>query len=482
MTQGKRSLIWLLATALTGTMALFSGIFLGAEHNFLLAFLLALSAIGIYFLQVFFVSDRNWLDFRAVFSGVWLGTIGLASMRLAEYQEVWLNKTWVVLSATYLCLQVGVTVGLKLAPSFSDKAVAVAKKLKIGRIHLKKHPNRLFGICVIATLVGLACFVANIAIKGFVPAFSNIFNAYVVFYTKLHVFAVAAVAVAPLCYYCIATQPLSLFKKVILGLCIFYLIFAFPILAVSRGVFVVAALGLSVCVYYLHGKRLWVLLLCIAVIGSGYMLASELRNYTNEQLNTFFQPSQIQLPNHSGDTDPSDPTDGNNGGGNTGNNTFSLSPKAAFLYSYLTVSHDNFNEAVQNNTTYTYGARQFAPFNVIVRSDRIEQMVSEAPNYFIRPHFNTVNLIGDFFYDFGIWGVMLCTLLWALIFGFIQGFYDKSKNIFVLFILCNTMVPVVLCFFASWMSNFTHWMIWGVAFLLAVAAYVSCSPRTIKDV
>lgn len=479
MTQKKQSAIWLIVTALVGFLALLSGIPLGAEKNFLLAFLLLGCAVAIYLLQVFFVADRNWLDFRAVFSAVWLGTIGLAPMRLAEYQVVWQDKTWLLMALAYLMLQLGVTAGLWLAPTLTQKVVAGAKKLKVGRLRLKLHPNRLFGICVVTTLIGLACFCANIAVKGFIPAFSNIYNAYVVFYTKFHIFSVAAVAVAPLCYYCIATQPLSLFKKIILGLCIFYLVFAFPILAVSRGVFVVAALGLAVCVYYLHDKRLWVLILCVAVIGSGYMFASKLRNYTDEQLSNFFPSTQIQLPNT---TEPSDPADEPGDTDNPGSNTFALSPKMAFLYGYVTVSHDNFNEAVHYSDSYTYGARQFVPFNVILRSDRINKTIEEAPNYFIRPHLNTINLIGDFFYDFGTVGVILCTLLWSLVFGMIQGFYEKSKNVFVLFALGNTMVPVALCFFASWMSNFTHWMIWGVALLLAVAAYTTLAPRKNKSV
>lgn len=478
--------IWLGATAAAGFLALLSGMFLNPVNHFLLAALLVAVAVCLYFLQVFLIADRNWLDFRAVFSGVWLGTIGLAVLRLAEYQTPWESKTWFLLAIAYLMLQLGVTLGLALAPAVCDKTIACAKKFKLGRLQLKWHPNRLFGLCVITTLIGLACFSINIAIKGFIPAFSNIYNAYTVFYTKFHVFSVAAVAVAPLCYYCIATQPLGLFKKIILGLCIFYLVFAFPILAVSRGVFIVAALGLAVCVYYLHDKRLWVLILSIAVIGGCYMFASELRNYTDEQMQIYFQPAQIQLPGSSNNTTPSDPTDSTDGTSDTdspnGDNgttvgTFSLSPKMAFVYSYLTVSHDNFNEAVAHTTEHTWGARQMIPFNVILRSQRLEDKVADVTFYQVSPLLNTINVIGDFFYDFGTVGVILCMLLWCVIFGIVQGFYERNKNIFILLILGNTMVPVAMCFFSTWLSNFTHWMIWGVALLLATAAYATLSLR-----
>lgn len=494
MIDGKQRYIWLGGTALAGFLALLSGILLGAEHNFLLAALLVVSAVCIYLLQVAFVADRNWLDFRPVFSGVWLGTIGLAALRLAEYQKVWLSKTWFLLALAYLVMQLGVTLGLRLAPAFCDKVMSGAKKLKVGKLWLKMHPNRLFGICVVTTLIGAACFGINIAIKGFVPAFSDIPNAYMYFYTKFHVFAVAAVAVAPLCYYCIATQPLNWVKKVILGLCIFYLVFAFPILAVSRGVFVVAALGLSVCVFYLHGKKLWVFILCVALIGAGYLFASELRNYTDDQLNAFFQPAQIQLPGVTQATDPTtESTDPSVTTGATGESTsvpdpqlqkepvrtFVLPPKAAFVYGYVTVSHDNFNEAVMHTTKHSMGARQLVPFNVILRSSWVDQKIASVPFRQVTPLLNTINLIGDFFYDFGAWGVGLCMLLWAVIFGIVQGFYERSKNIFALFILGNTMVPVAMCFFSTWMSNFTHWMLWGVVLILALAAYVTVIPKKV---
>jgi hypothetical protein len=39
------------------------------------------------------------------------------------------------------------------------------------------------------------------------------------------------------------------------------------------------------------------------------------------------------------------------------------------------------------------------------------------------------------------------------------------------------MVPVALSFFSMWLSTFSHWLIWGVALLLAVAAYASLAKN-----
>ena len=216
------------------------------------------------------------------------------------------------------------------------------------------------------------------------------------------------------------------------------------------------------------------------MIGGGYLFASKLRNYTDEQLSAYFQPAQIQLPGMSDSTDPTDDPNFDGMGDEFQGitiGTFSLSPKMAFLYGYVTVSHDNFNEAVTHSTDYSLGARQLAPFNVILRSNWIEEKAESTPYYQVTPLLNTINLIGDFYYDFGSLGVVLGMLLWAVIFGILQGIYNRIKNIFLLFVLGNTMVPVALCFFSPWMSNFTHWMFWGVALLLAIAAYATLAPR-----
>ena len=157
--------------------------------------------------------------------------------------------------------------------------------------------------------------------------------------------------------------------------------------------------------------------------------------------------------------------------------TFQLSPKLSFLYSYLTVSHDNFNEAVQNTKGYTYGARQFAPFNVILRIDKINQIIGSGEYHLVRPHLNTTNLIGDFYYDFHEWGIVLCMLFWAFVFGIMQSCTNSFTGPFAYMMMGNTTIPVALCFFATWLSIFSHWMHWGVVLLLALSAYITIKPK-----
>lgn len=467
---------------LAGVLAMLAGFAVNSFNYYLTSLILIAAAICLYFGIVMGVADRNWLDIRAVFAGIWLGTIGLATFRFAGYQKQWQVETWIIVTLAYAAFELGADFGIaggrKWYPAVSKKI----KNLKLGRLRLEMQGNRMFAICVIVTLLGLVCFSINVAIKGFIPCFSDDVNAYKNFYTKFHVFSTAATGVSGLCYYCIRTQKLKLWKKLVLFLCIFYLVFAFPIMVVSRGVFIVVALSLTVAVFYMHEKKLVALITCLVVILGVYWGASSLRNYTDGQLKVFFnatQPTETvatePVETEPFETEPveTEPPEDEEPG-------FELPPKLLFLYGYLTVSHDNLNEAVLHLQEYTWGIRQLKPFNVILRNQWIDEKNEAAEYYQVNVYLNTTNLIGDFYYDFGVIGVAVFMLLWSFVFGVIQSVYECGEGPFALLALGNTMTPVALSFFSSWMSGFNFWMFWGVALLLALAVCIVVEPKNQK--
>ncbi|MBR4973656.1 MAG: oligosaccharide repeat unit polymerase [Clostridia bacterium] len=469
----KRNILFLIYTALT-TIVLALGYIFSDINHYATGFLLVVVAVILYFGLVYSVADKNWLDIRAVFHAVWIFTIGLAALRLTNYQEQWQVKTWICLAIAYLMFQLGSHFGIALGEPLYNQIKSRFQNRKVWKISFEAKENRYFWICVVTTLIGLLCFSINVAIRGYIPCFSSNTNAYIEFYTKFHIFSVAATGVSGFCYYCIATQKLSKVKKVILILCILYSTFIFPTMVVSRGVFLASALALTVTAFYIHKKKFLVLVGCLAIIASIYYGTSVLRNYTDEQLDYFFEPSKIDLniDNSTGDNNESSDLSEN-----STEKTFSLHPKVAFIYSYLTVSHDNFNEAVENSTEYTYGIHQFAPFNTIFRLDWADEKLEKSEYYLVRPHLNTVNLIGYFYYDLHVWGVAIFTLLWAFVFGILQKIAEISKPPFILLALGNAMIPVALSFFTAWMSVFSQWMLWGVVLIFAVASSIKINSN-----
>lgn len=483
-------------------------------HRFIGGLGLFAAGIALYFYFVFFCCGRNYLNIRAVFPAVWQCTIGLAALRLTEYQQQWEAVTWVCLILAYVVFQIGAWAG----GLWGGRLCRLAPPDRFKKADWRIHEDRLFWICICVTLFGLACFIVNILIRGYIPFLESRTNtsAYFEFYTRFQIFSTAEVCISPLCYYCLKTQRLPVWKRAVLICCILYSTFLYPVLVVSRGVFLTAALMLTCAVFYLNKRRFWILVVCAVVAAGVYGGCSILRGYSNDQLNNLFEPAQVPI-GVSGSGSVTQPTEATTGGSDsapvsqptevtTGDTesaaasqpapeeaaslpisslepddapaepeestgrTFVLSAKWAFVYSYLTVSHDNLNEAVKYTDTFTRGIRQLKPFNVLLRCSTLQDAIDNAPRYLVRDHLNTVDLIGDAYYDFGIPGVAICMFLWSFLFGIVQQVYLARQKPFALLALGNVLTPVALCFFATWMSEFSFWMYWGLTLLMLFAA------------
>lgn len=456
-----------LSCAAICTAALAACAYLNPSHHYISALLLIVCAFGSYFYMAMACCGRNWFDIRPVFSAVWLLTIGLAALRLTDYQQQWLPKTWYCVALAYGMFFVGAELGAVLGKKVFAWLKGLSGK-KLGKLVFALREERLFWICLTVSVLGLCCFVANVLIKGYVPFFASANNSYATFYTKFYLFAVAACMISGLCYYTLKTQKLAAWQRIAMYLCIIYSTFVFPTLIVSRGTLVTSALSLTTAVFYLNKRRLPVLAACVAVIVVFYGIGSMARGYSDAQLDAFFEPSKVTVSKPGS----SKPNTGNESNGTT----IKLPSKVAFVYTYLTVSHDNFNEAVENTERFTCGARQLTPFNVILRIPAINDAAA-GEYYTVRPHLTTVSLIGNAYYDFGLWGVGVMMLLWAILFGAIQQCFFVGNGPFAMLTLGNTMTPVALCFFDPWMSNFSHWMHWGLILILWLIASISVERK-----
>ena len=150
----------------------------------------------------------------------------------------------------------------------------------------------------------------------------------------------------------------------------------------------------------------------------------------------------------------------------------------AFLYGYFTVSHDNLNEAVLHHTQWTHGLRQVYPFTTVIRIPGLREKIDALEFYQVGESLNTANLIADAYYDFGPIGSVVFILFWAMVFGVIERRFLTRRGPFAMLAYGTSMVPVVLCFFESWMSVFALWLLWGTDFLLFLADTVHIERRS----
>ena len=497
--------------AMIGTAALLLGAVVSPVSHYAAAAILMLCAVGLYFYCALVQAKGNWWDIRAVFSAIWLMTNGLAALRLTGYQAPWETKTWVCQAIAFAAFHLGAGLGSGLGRKIHHWLDGQIGK-SMGRIRIALRQERLFWFCFAVTLMGVGAFLMNVRSRGFIPYLTaSGGSAYLSFYTKWYIFAVAGSMISGLSYYVLKTQKLSLWKRMFLWCSILYSTFLFPILVVNRSALLTAGLSLTTAVFYLNKRRLWVLVLCAVVLVGAFGMCTSARGYSEAQLQVFFEPAQIGGNNNQqtepnqpedtqppvpqetlqpDDTQPSAPQETVQPEGTPQETApqeqpqqpgFQLSGTAAFIYSYLTVSHDNLNEAMRNEVEFTYGARQLKPFNVILRIPALANVIENAEIYKVRPHLTTVNVIGQAYYDFGLLGVGVFMFLWAMIFGAIQAVYLQGEGVFSMLALGNSMTPVTLCFFSAWMSEFSHWMHWGLILILFLAAYITVEPRKGKE-
>ncbi len=463
--------IWEILLPILFTIVSFTVSYFTVEVNHYLSGLVLMISAVLLYCYFIWIADRNYMDYKALFSCFWIFTIGLAVLQLSQYQISWCPKTWIYLCLCYVVFITGLFFGNLFFYSIEQRCNLHRFKMfnDEGLFPLCLKKERLFWICLIVSLISLSCFCYNVSVKGFIPFFSDSQSAYIDFHTKYSAFMHAGTIVSGLCYYCIKKLDLSVAKKTIMVLCIAYLVFIMPTLIVSRGIFITSSLSFTVAVFFLNKKRFIVLLLCFIFIFGGYEIGSLARNLSDDYLNTVMEPKEIIISNEQEEQEEN---------AEYNNTILKMPAKVAFLYSYLTVGHDNFDQAVRQSKRYSLGALQLVPFNIILKSSWIESKIENAEErYQIRPTFTTVNLFGDAYYDFHVWGIIILALLWGFPFGMIESYFLKFQGPFSMLALGNTLTPIILCFFESWMGTFSLWTQWGTVFLLFL---VGCFSFNIK--
>lgn len=447
------------------------------QNNVFSAVFLVLS--GFFFYLWFSLRNQvNLLDFKAVFSGVWMVTIGLSQLSLLKYQVNWAFATWLNLSVAHVVFVLANDGSTRLFYPVLTAFRNISKRIKLNHQPLIVKEERLFWIAMTASIIGFLSFIANVLIKGYIPFFTigSSSSAYYDFYTRFQIFYVASLASVGLSYYCIKRLTLSKTKRRLLWMNIIVLNFLLPILLVQRGTFLNTMLIFTAVVYNVFEKRRFKpLVICLTLMVSIYFLGSYLRGFSNTQLAFLFQPKEIEVcpdktdPDSLKCVDPEDiPLEGKK---------YVISSTVAFLYSYLTVSHDNFNSAVEKTEHYTYGVWQIRPFNVVLRNTQLNEWIEEAEKDSVKlqvlPHLNSFNLITSAYLDFGLFGVIFLMMLWSFLFGMIENYQKNIGGIFSNIALGICLIPIVLGFFLPWMSDFVPYLYFGSTWLMFLASSVS---------
>ncbi len=405
--------------------------------------LLLLGAIFLY--GFFYKKTKNLVNYRGLLSLAFVGGEGIAAFQLSNLQTEWSSMTWLCFAAFYLSFLIGY--------DYKEYRDVTRKKKKKtdGKILNDAAMEQPLLVSVIAVAaVALAAFVLEAFILGYVPLFSKDTHAYNYFHvTGIHYFTVT----------CMMTHALTLIfwmvhkencksgsgKKLSKGVIILLIIaniaaLSIAILCISKFQFLLTV-ALPFFIYLMMKKDINVKRLVMVGGGIGVVVVLVMavmimrRNYEPGYLNGIFEMKNPNFPMF-----------------------------VQYPYIYVANNYANFNCLVEQMTQHTMGLRMAFPLFALTGLKFIspfrEWLVQ--PVYLTKTELNTLTIIYDAYYDFGLVGVILLGVVLGWVCAFLAKKMKEGRNPIIYLFGGQIAVYVALSFFSTWFSVSTTWFWFGV--------------------
>lgn len=388
----------------------------------------------------FYKKDQSLVSFRFLLSLFWTAGEGLAVMQLSNLQSTWNAQTWLSFSGFYLFFLAGYD-GIE---HFLKRRQAVKKENDTDKDEVR-FQSRLFTCIRLVSIITFATFVFEACVLGYVPLFSTETHAYDHFHISgVHYFTVScmfthSLTLIYLLKYRAKEKDAKPFGKKKIAALIFYnlLSASIPILCVSKFQFILT-LALPILIFLLmrpdvNKKKLFAGLGVVAVIViAAAVFMTVRRNYEPGYLNSIFQMKDQNMPLF-----------------------------LQYAYMYIANNYSNFNcltQAIaQGSIHYTFGLKQLFPVFALTGL----KFVFPALVAFEMPttiqELNTLTLIYDAYYDFGLVGVLLFGLILGGVCAVIVKKTTKNSNPILYLFYAQLALYLVLSFFSSWFTVPTTW-------------------------
>ena len=394
------------------------------------------------------IRSGSLLSPAALFSLSFLAALGVSCLKLSRLETVWDGKTWI----SFLLIYLSFTVSYRF---FSRKTV----KLSVPEIP-PAGETALSRVIFSLTAVSYGCFLLEASVLGFVPLFTvDTPHAYSYFHISgVHYFTVLCSLVPPagvLFLHEVRGKKLSFRTKSVIAAIALSLFL--PILLVSRYQLLFACILSAVTFLIVNAGELRKYLrkaFVIPVLGSVlcllllYIFITVERAHSVEYLNGIFEMKNPDTP------------------------IWFTQP-----YIYIANNFDNFDCMVKNLSRHTFGLRMLFPvFALTGLKFRYPQLVS-FPLYVTKEELTTVTMFYDAFYDFGIPGVVVFSVLLGAVMAFSEKLAEKGKRSFTAVICAELTAYLILAFFTTWYSNPTTWFY----LIISIAIEMILCYSTIKS-
>lgn len=392
------------------------------------ALLLLLAAGGIYLRE--YRRTGRLLNLTGLYALGLIGGEGVACLKLSRLSTVWTGETWLSFYLAYALFYAAAFLVQRRQEGRTETGNAAPKTLSSDKGALRQR-----GVIRGLLLLSFGCFFFEAWKLGFIPFFTkDMPHAYSTFHLPgVHYFTTLAVLIPALSVQYLRTRGKP-DATVILGL---ILPFVLTVLLVSRFQMMFAAI-LMVFAYLLGGERLqlWqglVLALCLVLL---YVLITVLRAHSVSYLNGIFEMKNPDTP------------------------IFVTQP-----YMYIANNYDNFNVMTQELEQHSCGLKMLYPILTLSGLKFFLPLELGFPLFTTKEELTTVTILYDSWYDFGIFGVMLFSLLLGAFSGWLMG-QRQGRNPYGPVLQAQVCFYLLFSFFTTWLSNPATWFYLGASLLL----------------
>lgn len=404
-------------------------------------------ALAIFLYTADLIKTKRIINIRGLFGLSFIGGFGLSLLKLSNLSNEYSVMTFIVVFASYFSLYLGAYFSEKK----SKRYMYVKNKINKNKSFIKEK------LPIILILVTFISFVVEAMILGFVPIFTrNIPHAYSTFHVfGLH-YITTLYAFIPAIAICDYFRKKDKKKSLAVIVVSFIYIMVMSILLISRSL-LITSLILSVFVVIINKngemysylkkdikktdrpKKSYIVIPLVGIVlfVSLYIVITISRAHDINYLNSIFDMKNKNMP------------------------IFITQP-----YMYIAHNYENLNYMINNIFRWTFGRKVLYPFFTLTLIKKFFPAVVDAPIFLIKEELSTKTLVYDFYYDFGLVGV--------IVFCFIIGYAlkkvedrvylrleknDFKKNNYAVILLALFSYYMVFSFFQTYFSltdTFVH--------------------------
>ena len=390
-------------------------------------------AIFLYIIE--YRKEYRIINVNGLFALGFIGGFGLSLLKLSKLSTDYSMVTIITVYVAFFSLYLGSYFCKK-----RGKTIPVVKN-----INYQVSNKAQEALLILLVILSLSSFIIEAIILGFIPIFTiatphaySTFHVYMLHYiTSLYIF------VPPIS---IANYFLSSDKKrsIIIIICSFIYMIIIAIMIISRA-HLIMSIVLSIFVMLIYKafdlkklKKEYVAfgMVLIALFLAIYVLITINRAHSIDYLNGIFEMKNENIP-------------------------------IAITQPYMYIAHnfENLNYMINNIFRFGFGRRILTPLFTLTFIKKMFPIVADAPIFIIKEELSTKTLIYDFYYDFGVIGVVCLCLIIGYVGTFLEDLtysrieynrFYKNNYIVVLFSLFSFYM--FFSFFQTYFSLTDTWV------------------------